>query len=92
MTISKIKCEKCGYEGEYNSEIYEGLCEDCALPIKKIGEEINRIKNKDTQTTPEYYAELFIKIMEFGGLDLFEIKRYFKYIFEIIINKNERGK
>ena len=29
MTIPKVKCKKCGYEGEYNVEIYNYLCQDC---------------------------------------------------------------
>lgn len=30
MTTPKIKCKKCGYEGEQNPEIYGDLCQDCA--------------------------------------------------------------
>lgn len=30
MTTLKVKCKECGYEGEYNSEIYDGLCQECA--------------------------------------------------------------
>ena len=30
MTIPKVKCTVCGSEGEHNTEIYGGLCQDCA--------------------------------------------------------------
>lgn len=30
MTTPKVKCKKCGYEGEYNSEIFGGLFQDWA--------------------------------------------------------------
>lgn len=29
MTTPKVKCEICGYEGDYGVEIYGGLCQDC---------------------------------------------------------------
>lgn len=29
MTIPKVKCEQCGHGGEFNSETYGGLCQDC---------------------------------------------------------------
>lgn len=29
MTTPKVKCDECGYLGEYNSEIFGGLCQDC---------------------------------------------------------------
>lgn len=29
MTTPKVKCKECGYEGEYNSEIFNELCQDC---------------------------------------------------------------
>ena len=48
MTTPKVKCDKCGYEGEYNSEIVDGLCQDCATIdfyklIQKFKEEIDEI-------------------------------------------------
>ena len=30
MTIPKVKCKYCGYEGEYNSEIYDDCCQECS--------------------------------------------------------------
>lgn len=30
MTTPKIKCKLCGYEGEYNSEIYDNICQECS--------------------------------------------------------------
>ena len=43
MTTPKVKCVSCGYEGEHNSEIYGGICSECA---KKSRQEIEITKIK----------------------------------------------
>ncbi|MBU0958315.1 MAG: hypothetical protein KKB31_00060 [Nanoarchaeota archaeon] len=47
MTIPKVKCEKCGYEWEHNSEIFGGLCQDCAtIEFHKLQKaEFDKIEN-----------------------------------------------
>lgn len=83
MTTPYTKCKECGYEGKINWEIYEGLCETCGKKfgnIYNIIEKIRAIQEKGTQTSPDYYSDLFMDIMKFGGLNQEDIIRFFKYI------------
>ncbi len=45
-----------------------------------IKERINMLKGRGVVPAPIKYSELFLKIMEFGGLDKEDIARYFEYI------------
>jgi hypothetical protein len=49
------------------------------MEIEQIIEKIKAIKNKNTQTCPEYYLGLIIEIMKYGGLNEEEIKRFLLY-------------
>lgn len=53
--------------------------------LPKIIRKIEYIKDKNTQTTPEYFFELFIDILKFGGVDKeYDIKRYFQNCLKIM--------
>lgn len=90
--MERKQCEICGdwvftIKNDL-AERYESHLKECTklkekygdLKLMKIVGEIKQFKDKGTEPAPETYQELFIRIMEYGGLDKEDIERYFRYM------------
>lgn len=62
------------------------------MSFEKIIEEIKELENKGTEPDPSYYSDLFLSIMDFGGIPKDNQERYLKYVFDFMNNKLKKSK
>lgn len=75
MTIPKVKCKKCGYEGDYNSEVIDGLCQDCGETAVKKDIELPKIE--DIERT---LRDIKRKEIEEYKIYIFHLKTVIRYL------------